>query len=76
MTISNRNLVKMKKDSLSWTVYVMNAVAQAKKSNQVVILEVGKESSGKLLQDALLKLALSGEEAAWMVDIKVHTHLN
>tara|TARA_R110000796_G_scaffold106247_1_gene216657 strand:+ start:5673 stop:5837 length:165 start_codon:yes stop_codon:yes gene_type:complete len=54
----------------------MNAVAQAKKSNQVVILEVGKESSGKLLQDALLKLALSGEEAAWMVDIKVHTHLN
>nr|WMM95160.1 hypothetical protein MEP431_gp14 [Methylophilales phage MEP431] len=65
--------IKKKKQMLTWTMYVMDAVSRAKKTKQTVTLHVGKESSAMLLQDALLSLAFSGEDAAWNVQIESHT---
>ena len=65
--------IKKKKQMLTWTMYVMDAVSRAKKTKQTVTLHVGKESSAMLLQDALLSLAFSGEDAAWNVQIQTHT---
>ena len=64
------------KDTISWTFYVLSAVKQAKQSSTPVILDVGKESSASLLQDALMALAMNGEDAAWNVDIKLHKHIH
>ena len=65
--------IKKKKQMLTWTMYVMDAVSRAKKTKQTITLHVGKESSAMLLQDALLSLAFSGEDAAWNVQIESHT---
>ena len=65
--------IKKKKQMLTWTMDVMDAVSRAKKTKQTVTLHVGKESSAMLLQDALLSLAFSGEDAAWNVQIESHT---
>ncbi|AXH71636.1 hypothetical protein P031_gp15 [Pelagibacter phage HTVC031P] len=64
------------KDTVSWTFYVLSAVKKAKQSSTPVILDVGKESSASLLQDALMALAMNGEDAAWNVDIKLHKHIH
>ena len=64
------------KDTISWTFYVLSAVKKAKQSSTPVILDVGKESSASLLQDALMALAMNGEDAAWNVDIKLHKHIH
>tara|TARA_R100001463_G_scaffold66619_2_gene120219 strand:+ start:96 stop:314 length:219 start_codon:yes stop_codon:yes gene_type:complete len=65
--------IKKKKRAVRWSMYVMDAVARAKKSKQTVTIHVGKESSAMILQDALLSLAFSGEDAAWNVMIETHT---
>ena len=67
------NELKRKRQMMTWTMYVMDAVAKAKRTNSTVTLHVGKESSAMLLQDALLSLAFSGEDAAWNVQIEAHT---
>mgnify|MGYP001169039228 FL=1 len=67
------NELKRKRQMMTWTMYVMDAVARAKKTKSTVTLHVGKESSAMLLQDALLSLAFSGEDAAWNVPIEAHT---
>jgi hypothetical protein len=67
------NELKRKRQMMTWTMYVMDAVAKAKRTKSTVTLHVGKESSAMLLQDALLSLAFSGEDAAWNVQIEAHT---
>lgn len=67
---------KTKQDTVSWTFYVLAAVKKAKESSTPVVLHVAKDSSASLLQDALMALAMNGEDAAWNVDIKVHKHIH
>ena len=67
---------KTKQDTVSWTFYVLSAVKKAKESSTPVILHVAKDSSASLLQDALMALAMNGEDAAWNVDIKIHKHIH
>jgi len=67
---------KAKQDTVSWTFYVLAAVKKAKESSTPVVLHVAKDSSASLLQDALMALAMNGEDAAWNVDIKVHKHIH
>jgi hypothetical protein len=67
---------KAKQDTVSWTFYVLAAVKKAKESSTPVILHVAKDSSASLLQDALMALAMNGEDAAWNVDIKIHKHIH
>ena len=65
---------KAKQDTVSWTFYVLSAVKKAKTSPTPVVIHIAKESSASLIQDALMALAMNGEDAAWNVDIKVHKH--
>ena len=67
---------KAKQDTVSWTFYVLSAVKKAKESSTPVVLHVAKDSSASLLQDALMALAMNGEDAAWNVDIKIHKHIH
>jgi len=67
---------KAKQDTVSWTFYVLSAVKKAKESSTPVVLHVAKDSSSSLLQDALMALAMNGEDAAWNVDIKIHKHIH
>ena len=73
LPIRNR---KEKQDTVSWTFYVLAAVKKAKESSTPVVLHVAKDSSASLLQDALMALAMNGEDAAWNVDIKIHKHIH
>ena len=62
-----------KTEAMEWTAYVLEAVGKAKKYQRPVTLDVGKESSALMLEDALLNLAMNGENAAWRVEVKLHT---
>ena len=53
--------------------FSLEAVGKAKKYQRPVTLDVGKESSALMLEDALLNLAMNGENAAWRVEVKLHT---
>ena len=64
---------KRKRQSIQWTALVLEAVGKAKKYQRPVTLDVGRESSALLLEDALLQMALNGENAAWRVEVKLHT---
>jgi len=64
---------KQKRQSIQWTALVLEAVGKAKKYQRPVTLDVGRESSALLLEDALLQMALNGENAAWRVEVKLHT---
>ena len=64
---------KAKRDAVTWTMYVMEAVGRAKRTGHIITLHVGKEQSAMISQDALLSLAMSGEDAAWNVQIQTHT---
>ena len=67
---------KAEQDTVSWTFYVLSAVKKAKESPTPVVIHIAKESSASLIQDALMALAMNGEDAAWNVDIKVHKHVH
>ena len=60
-------LFKNKRASIEWTAYVLEAVGKAKKYNKPVFLDVGRESTAFMMEDALLNLAMNGEAAAWRV---------
>ena len=62
-----------RRKSIQWTALVLEAVGKAKKYQRPVTLDVGRESSALLLEDALLQMALNGENAAWRVEVKLHT---
>ena len=64
---------KRRRQSIQWTAYVLEAVGKAKKYQRPITLDVARESSALLLEDALLQLALNGENAAWRVEVKLHT---
>jgi hypothetical protein len=67
---------KAENETVSWTFYVLSAVKKAKDSPIPVVIDVAKESSATLIQDALMALAMNGEDAAWNVDIKLHKHVH
>ena len=71
--MSFNKFLKQKRKSMQWTALVLAAVGKAKKYQRPITLDVAKESSALLLEDALLQLALNGENAAWRVEVKLHT---
>ena len=71
--MSFNKFLKQKRKSMQWTALVLEAVGKAKKYQRPITLDVAKESSALLLEDALLQLALNGENAAWRVEVKLHT---
>ena len=71
--MSFNKFLKQKRQSIQWTAYVLEAVGKAKKYQKPITLDVAKESSALLLEDALLNLAMNGENAAWRVEVKLHT---
>ena len=71
--MSFSKLLKQKRQSIQWTAYVLEAVGKAKKYQKPITLDVAKESSALMLEDALLNLAMNGENAAWRVEVKLHT---
>ena len=62
-----------RRKSIQWTALVLEDVGKAKKYQRPITLDVARESSALLLEDALLQLALNGENAAWRVEVKLHT---
>jgi hypothetical protein len=72
----NKKVNKDKMTAISWTFYVLQAVELAKKENKPVTLHVALPNSASLLQEALMGLALNGEDAAWNVDVKLHKHIH
>ena len=71
--MSFNKFLKQKRKSMQWTALVLEAVGKAKKYQRPITLDVAKESSALLLEDAHLQLALNGENAAWRVEVKLHT---
>ena len=71
--MSFNKFLKQKRQSIQWTAYVLEAVGKAKKYQRPITLDVARENSALLLEDALLQLALNGENAAWRVEVKLHT---
>ena len=71
--MSFNKFLKQKRKSMQWTALDLEAVGKAKKYQRPITLDVAKESSALLLEDALLQLALNGENAAWRVEVKLHT---
>ena len=67
------NPIFKKSKAIEWTAYVLEAVGKAKKYQRPVKLDVCKESSALMLEDALLNLAMNGENAAWRVEVRLHT---
>ena len=66
-------LFKNRRASIEWTAYVLEAVGKAKKYNKPVFLDVGRESTAVMMEDALMNLAMNGEAAAWRVEVRLHT---
>ena len=66
-------LFKNKRASIEWTAYVLEAVGKAKKYQKKVFLDVARESTAYMMEDALLNLAMNGENAAWRVEVRLHT---
>ena len=60
-------------DAMSWSAYVLEAVGKAKKYRKQVYLDVGKESTAYMMEDALMQMAMNGESAAWRVEVRLHT---
>ena len=59
--------------AMEWTAYVLEAVGKAKKYQKKVFLDVAKENTAYMMEDALLNLAMNGEAAAWRVEVRLHT---
>ena len=66
-------LFKNRRASIEWTAYVLEAVGKAKKYQKKVFLDVARESTAYMMEDALLNLAMNGENAAWRVEVRLHT---
>ena len=64
---------KRRRQSIQWTAYVLEAVGKAKKYQKKVFLDVARESTAYMMEDALLNLAMNGENAAWRVEVRLHT---
>ena len=62
-----------KTEAMEWTAYVLEAVGTAKKYNKHVFLDVGRESTAFMMEDALTQMAMNGEMAAWRVEVRLHT---
>jgi len=58
---------------MEWTAYVLEAVGKAKKYQKKVFLDVAKENTAYMMEDALLNMAMNGEMAAWRVEVRLHT---
>ena len=61
------------RDAMSWSAYVLEAVGKAKKYQKKVFLDVARENTAYMMEDALLNLAMNGESAAWRVEVRLHT---
>tara|TARA_B100001175_G_C19437906_1_gene604577 strand:- start:109 stop:333 length:225 start_codon:yes stop_codon:yes gene_type:complete len=70
---TKKSPLQMRREAISWTAYVLQAVDKAKKTKNIVFLDVGKTNTAFILQDAITTMALQGEEAAWNVEVRVHT---
>jgi|TARA_R100000093_G_scaffold67088_1_gene38409 hypothetical protein len=62
-----------KTEAMEWTAYILKAVGKAKKYGKPVYLDVGRESTAYMLEDALMQMAMNGESAAWRVEVRLHT---
>jgi len=60
-------------DAMSWSAYVLEAVGKAKKYGKPVYLDVGRQSTAFMMEDALMQMAMNGESAAWRVEVRLHT---
>jgi len=60
-------------DAMSWSAYMLEAVGKARKYGKSVYLDVGKESTAYMMEDALMQMAMNGETAAWRVEVRLHT---
>ena len=60
-------------DAMSWSAYVLEAVGKAKKYGKPVYLDVGRQSTAFMMEDALTQMAMNGESAAWRVEVRLHT---
>tara|TARA_X000000368_G_scaffold400561_1_gene372537 strand:+ start:111 stop:335 length:225 start_codon:yes stop_codon:yes gene_type:complete len=70
---TKKSPLQMRREAISWTAYVLQAVDKAKKTKDLVFLDVGKTNTAFILQDALTTMALQGEDAAWNVEVRLHT---
>ena len=60
-------------DAMSWSAYVLEAVGKAKKYGKPVYLDVARETTAYMMEDALLQMAMNGESAAWKVEVRLNT---
>ena len=67
------NPIFKKTEAMEWTAYVLEAVGKAKKYGKPVYLDVGRQSTAFMMEDALTQMAMNGESAAWRVEVRLNT---
>ena len=72
MTIRKRTRQE-KNNAISWSFIILEAIAKAKKYKRIITLDVAKDTSALMVEDALTNMAMNGEEAAMYVQVKLHT---
>jgi hypothetical protein len=72
--ISKVKKPRKKKDGLvTWERLLENSISRARKKQGMVLLNIGKVKTAVMLQEKLTKKALSGEDAAWDVQVMINT---
>ncbi|BAQ94195.1 hypothetical protein HOQ51_gp66 [uncultured phage_MedDCM-OCT-S35-C6] len=72
MTIRKRTRQE-KNNAISWSFIILEAIAKAKKYKRIITLDVAKDTSALMVEEALTHMAMNGEEAAMYVQVKLHT---
>ena len=60
-------------EGISWLAYVLEDEGKAKKYGKPVYLDVARESTAFMMEDALMQMAMNGESAAWRVEVRLNT---
>jgi hypothetical protein len=71
--IVKKKVTKNMAKAMDWAMLVALTVADAKRKGGTVFLDIGSVKTGIMLQETLTQLAMRGEDAAWDVQIRVHT---
>lgn len=70
---TKRVTAKQKKDALFWSGLVADALSKVKSTHKPQVIKIGSIKTAFMLQDTLTSMALSGEEAAWKIEVELQT---
>jgi len=70
---TKKTTTKHKRNALFWSGLIADAVAKYKSTHVPQTISVGNIKTAFMLQDTLTSMALSGDDAAWNIEVKLET---